>query len=234
MTLDKQVWLVPNENVLAVLPEERDSVVLRRLDVQEELHKWDKDCLVLTTLPPRFVAVGQTFEHQFGQPIQTGKRLLQTRLGPGRHGPFGKRVAALAGQGPACGRHGHRGLHGERCRRSRGLADFYDPRRRARRAHPFASAATAPAGGESDADDGDADLSGLPAGPQARQCNGVRAGDLRQGRDRLPASGGLRPGLRGERAAGCSYSISRRWGKRLSSTSGKPRSPDRFPRATTP
>ncbi len=129
MTLDKQVWLVPNENVLAVLPEERDSVVLRRLDVQEELRKWDKDCLVLTTLPPRFVAVGQTFEHQFGDTIQTGKRLLQTRLGPGRHGPFGKRVAALAGQGPACGRHGHRGLHGERCRRSRGLADFYDPRR---------------------------------------------------------------------------------------------------------
>ena len=54
--------------------------------------------------------------------IQTGKRVLQARLGPGRHGPFGKRVVALAGQDPAFGRHGHRGLHGKRRRRSFDLA----------------------------------------------------------------------------------------------------------------
>ena len=65
LALDKRaVYLVPGGKLLALLPERQDSIVIRRFDPEEELQRSGRDYLVVQSVPPGSVAVGQKFQYQ--------------------------------------------------------------------------------------------------------------------------------------------------------------------------
>ena len=82
VTLDKRIYLVPRGNVIAMLPEQQDSVVLRRFDVGEELQRSGQKYLVVLSVPPPSVAVGQTYQYQLVAKSRSGKVRYRLDSGP--------------------------------------------------------------------------------------------------------------------------------------------------------
>jgi S1-C subfamily serine protease len=73
ISLDKRIVYNPALNVLATLPESNDEVVLRRVDLEEELKASGKDYLAVVSSPPRF--------YSMGQPLSYAIKALSSRAG---------------------------------------------------------------------------------------------------------------------------------------------------------
>jgi S1-C subfamily serine protease len=61
---DQRIYYVPQAKVLLTLPEANDKVVVRRVDLAEELAKSGKDYLVVLSEPPQKLEVGKMLKYQ--------------------------------------------------------------------------------------------------------------------------------------------------------------------------
>ena len=75
-------YLVPGSKLLALLPERRDSIVIRRFDPEEELQRSGRDYLVVQSVPPGSVAVGQKFQYQVVVKAKDDKVSYRLESGP--------------------------------------------------------------------------------------------------------------------------------------------------------
>ncbi len=82
-SLEKRVYLVPR-GLIALLSQRQDSVLIRRFDPEEELRRSSRDYLVVASVPPGSVAVGQTFQYQIVVKAKTTRSSIGST--PGRRG----------------------------------------------------------------------------------------------------------------------------------------------------
>ncbi|MEM7476443.1 MAG: serine protease [Planctomycetota bacterium] len=64
MTFDKQVWFIPQAEMLAVLKAGSDSIYIRHIDIEDLLESSDIDYLYVMSRAPNSVRTGQTFRYQ--------------------------------------------------------------------------------------------------------------------------------------------------------------------------
>jgi hypothetical protein len=82
LDLDQRAYLVPEAEVLAMLPEERDCVVLRRFRLSEELARTEKDFIAIVSRPPQSVIAGQTLDYQVKAFSHNGDFRFNLESGP--------------------------------------------------------------------------------------------------------------------------------------------------------
>ena len=83
-SLEKRVYLVPRGKLIALLSQRQDSVLIRRFDPEEELRRSSRDYLVVASVPPGSVSVGQTFQYQIVVKAKNDK--VEYRLDSGPEG----------------------------------------------------------------------------------------------------------------------------------------------------
>ena len=80
--LDRQIFLIPKEKRLVLLPEGKERIVLRRFDLDEELARPGGNYLAVVSCPPQVVTPGQTFQYQMDVRSNTGKVEYRLDSGP--------------------------------------------------------------------------------------------------------------------------------------------------------
>jgi len=82
LPIDKRIFYIPSAGVLVTLPHTDDAVVLRRVDLAEELRASAKDHLVVLSTPPGSVDVGRPFTYTLRVASKPGKPKFKVEDGP--------------------------------------------------------------------------------------------------------------------------------------------------------
>ena len=82
ISLDKRIVYNPSLNVLATLPESNDEVVLRRVDLEEELKASGKDYLAVISSPPTYYSMGQPLSYAIKTLSKRGGVNYSLQAGP--------------------------------------------------------------------------------------------------------------------------------------------------------
>jgi hypothetical protein len=64
LAYDQRILFIPDANVLIHIPADRTKIMLRRLNVQEELEKSGQEYLVIASEPPATAKKGQNYAYQ--------------------------------------------------------------------------------------------------------------------------------------------------------------------------
>jgi hypothetical protein len=82
LVADERLFLLPAARVLAILPDARNSVVLRRFDIKEELKASGTDDLVVLSSPPSTVRLGGKLSYQIDAWSKAGGVTCRLEAGP--------------------------------------------------------------------------------------------------------------------------------------------------------
>lgn len=82
MTLAKRVYLLPQADLLITLPESNKSLVLHRLDLEQELEDSGVDYLYVASRPPPAVQSGATYRYQIEAKSKSGDVEFEMVSGP--------------------------------------------------------------------------------------------------------------------------------------------------------
>ena len=82
LTIDKRLVFLAAAGALVTIPEPRDTVVVRPLDIEAELHRAGKDFLMVLSVPPRSMALGETLAYQIDARSSGGNIKYKLESGP--------------------------------------------------------------------------------------------------------------------------------------------------------
>ena len=82
LAIDKRLVFLAAAGALLTIPEPRDTVVLRPLDIEAELNRAGKDFLMVLSVPPRSMALGETLAYQIDARSSRGNVKYKLESGP--------------------------------------------------------------------------------------------------------------------------------------------------------
>lgn len=82
IALDQRIYFAPHANVLATLPVSNDTVVLRELNLEQELTRAGIDYLFVASRPPARIVNGESFQYQLNVKSRRGEVRCSLAAGP--------------------------------------------------------------------------------------------------------------------------------------------------------